>query len=96
MKVRINTFIPDCDKTIDTIAIGINGYKLDKEYQVKEGYTYYSFITESKTWIRHSGKLTKEEKQWVIEHENKKHTCFEASHIECSCNDKCLRNINNY
>lgn len=28
--------------------------------------------------------------------ENKKHICFEASHIECSCKDKCLRNINNY
>ena len=28
--------------------------------------------------------------------EPKKHICFEASHIECSCQDKCLRNINNY
>ena len=25
-----------------------------------------------------------------------KHICPEASHIECSCKDKCLRNINNY
>jgi hypothetical protein len=69
--MRINTFIPDCDKTIDTIAIGFTGYTLDKEYQVKEGYLYYSFITKSKNWIRHSGKLTKEEKQWVIKHEQK-------------------------
>lgn len=30
------------------------------------------------------------------EQENKKHTCFEASHVECTCKDKCLRNIKNY
>jgi len=36
---------------------------------------------------------------FVKEYESKeptKHICFEASHIECSCKDKCLRNINNY
>lgn len=38
---------------------------------VSEGYTYYIFRTEEKAWIRHSGKLTKQEKQWVIEHESK-------------------------
>ena len=38
---------------------------------VKKGYTYYIFRTEEKAWIRHSGKLTKEEKQWVIEHDSK-------------------------
>ena len=96
MKTRINTFIAETDRMIDTISVGLYSYKLDKEYQVKEGYLYYSFITESKTWIRHSGKLTKEEKQWVIEHENKKHTCFESSQFECTCKDKCQRNINNY
>lgn len=38
---------------------------------VKKGYTYYIFTTEEKAWIRHSGKLTKEEKQWVIEQDSK-------------------------
>ena len=63
---------------------------------VKIGYTYYIFRTEEKAWVRHSGKLTKEEKQLVIEHENKKHTCFESSQFECTCKAKCQRNINNY
>ena len=40
-------------------------------FRIKVGYTYYEFTTEEKAWIRHSGKLTKEEKQWVIQNENK-------------------------
>lgn len=96
MKVQIEKFIAKTDRIIETITVGLLKYKLDKKYQVKKAYLYYSFITESKNWIRHSGKLTKEEKQWVIEHENKKHTCFESSQFECTCKAKCQRNINNY
>jgi hypothetical protein len=39
--------------------------------EVKKGYSYYLFSTEEKAWCRHSGKLTKEEKQWVIKEESK-------------------------
>jgi len=68
----IEKFISETDRTIDTIAIGVfNHFKLDKEYKVKQGYTYYSFITPDKNWLRHSGKLTKEEKQWIIKQESK-------------------------
>jgi len=37
--------------------------------KVKKGWWYYEFITSEKTWIRHSGKLTKEEKSIVIKWE---------------------------
>lgn len=88
----IEKFIAPCDG----ILFSHKKIPLENPFEMKKGYTYYAFIKEEKAWIRHSGKLTKEEKQWVIESENKKHICFEASHIECSCKDKCLRNINNY
>jgi hypothetical protein len=66
----IEKFTSETDRTIDTIAIGVfNHFKLDKQYQLKEGWEYYAFITPEKNWIRHSGKLTKEEKQWVIKQE---------------------------
>lgn len=67
MKVEIEKYFAD-----KTDAMSYKG--LNNDYHavyVKQGYTYYIFRTKEKAWIRHSGKLTKEEKQWVIQNENK-------------------------
>ena len=42
---------------------------LIKLCKVRSGWWYYSFDTPEQTWIRHSGKLTNEEKQMVIKWE---------------------------
>ena len=71
MKVEISKFVSALDGKINTIIFNRTKYKLDKPIMTNIGYTYYIFRTEEKAWIRHSGKLTKEEKQWVIKHEQK-------------------------
>jgi hypothetical protein len=58
----IEKYIAPCDG----ILFSHKKILLQKPFEIKQGYTYYSFIKEEKAWIRHSGKLTKEEKQLVI------------------------------
>ena len=72
MKVEIEKFTAKRTQKIE-IVISKSGRKklCDPECYVTKGHTYYEFMTEEKAWIRHSGKLTKEEKQWVIEQEVK-------------------------
>lgn len=67
MKVEIEKYTAPCDFTL----FALKKMLLDTSYEMKKGYTYYIFRTEEKAWIRHSGKLTKEEKQWVIQNETK-------------------------
>ena len=71
MKVEIEKFVSAFNVKVDTITWGLKEYTLDKTINLKEDYTYYIFRTEEKAWIRHLGKLTKGEKQWVIEQDSK-------------------------
>ena len=67
MKVEIEKYTAE-----DNVYMPFFDLKGNIRYEsVKKGYTYYIFRTEDKAWIRHSGKLTKEEKQWVIEQDSK-------------------------
>jgi hypothetical protein len=67
MNIKIEKYIAPCDG----IVFAHKKILLQKPFEIKEGYTYYAFKKEEKVWIRHSGKLTKEEKQWVIKQESK-------------------------
>jgi hypothetical protein len=67
--MKIKAFTSGIDNSIDKIGWLFDEYKLDKVYHLKQGWLYYVFITPERTWIRHSGKLTKEEKQHVIKFE---------------------------
>lgn len=69
--MRIEKFVALYGEYIHTISIDEIDYQLEKDYKLTKGYTYYAFITPDKNWIRHSGKLTKEEKQLVIKQESK-------------------------
>jgi predicted DNA binding protein len=67
----IEKFTGKYDCLIHTISFEKLDCVLDKEIKIKKGWEYYAFITPDKNWIRHSGKLTKEEKQLVIKQESK-------------------------
>jgi predicted DNA binding protein len=67
----IKKFVAEYGGYIHTISFDKLDCQLEKDYKLKEGWEYYAFITPEKNWIRHSGKLTKEEKQWVIKEESK-------------------------
>lgn len=72
MKAEIQKYTPIISGTLKRFYFGIGEWQtLSEPFEITEGYTYYIFRTEEKAWIRHSGKLTKEEKQWVIENETK-------------------------
>jgi len=51
-------------------AAVLEGAKSCDLTRIKKGYTYYAFVTEEKSWIKHSNSLTNEERQWVIKHES--------------------------
>ena len=70
MKVEIEQFTSDATGKVDGVKLKGNITQIQPT-EVIYGYTYYLFKTEEKAWIRHSGKLTKEEKQWVIQNETK-------------------------
>lgn len=67
MKVEIENFTAPCNG----ILFAHKKKLLDTPFEMKKGYKYFAFVTEEKAWIRHSGKLTKEEKQLVIQNETK-------------------------
>jgi len=68
MKVVVEKYIAE---QIGVIQVSdINGID-NGVFPVIEGYKYYIFRTADKAWVKHSKKLTKQEKQWVIEHESK-------------------------
>lgn len=63
--MKINKFKAEASTILGIASISGNVHLTN----VKKGWWYYSFDTPEKTWIRHSGKLTKEEKSIVIKWE---------------------------
>lgn len=71
MKPIIKKFVSPYDGVLENVDNNGIVIYFATPFRIKAGYTYYTFITPEKAWIRHSGKLTKEEKQLVIQNETK-------------------------
>jgi len=69
MKITVEKYKGDTNSTL--VVFDLSGNNKRYEEKVKAGYTYYVFRTEEKAWVKHSKKLTNEEKQHVIKYESK-------------------------
>lgn len=69
MKVTVEKYKGETDSRL--MFYDLSGSNKRYEESTVEGYKYYIFRTVEKAWVKHSKKLTKQEKQWVIEHESK-------------------------
>jgi hypothetical protein len=69
MKVTVEKYKGETDSTL--MFYDLSGSNKRYEASTVEGFKYYIFRTVEKAWVKHSKKLTKQEKQWVIEHESK-------------------------
>jgi len=69
MKVTVEKYKGDTDSLL--MFFDLSGSNKRYEERVIKDYTYYVFRTKENAWLKHSKKLTKQEKQWVIEHESK-------------------------
>ena len=69
MKITVEKYKAETDSTLMFFDLSDSNKRY--EASVKEGYTYYVFRTKDKAWVKHSKKLTNEEKQHVIKYESK-------------------------
>jgi hypothetical protein len=69
MKVTVEPWKSNGD-TLHFGNVDMDGNPIDF-FPTTEGYLYYIFRTSDKVWVKHSKKLTKEEKQHVIKHESR-------------------------